>query len=121
MCCRRAATRHPGGHRSTPTRVNAELFRIGDRQLAAAVANGNFLNQLPTWETDEIEAKSGVQVWKARWTSPARSTGDHHGDPVGALGGPARARRLYTHRQAINRAGGLRPKATQCAWTPISA
>ena len=44
-------------------RVNAKLFRIGDRQLADAIADGTFLSQLSYWETDDIEAKSGEKVW----------------------------------------------------------
>ena len=46
------------------TRVEAELFRIGDRLLARAVAEGNFLQQLGEWETDEIEASRGEKVWE---------------------------------------------------------
>ena len=38
-------------------RVDATLFRIGDRQLARTIADGNFLTQLGEWETDEIEAQ----------------------------------------------------------------
>ena len=45
-------------------RVNAKLFRIGDRQLADIIADGTFLTQLAYWETDDIEAKSGVKVWE---------------------------------------------------------
>ena len=44
-------------------RVNATLYRIGDRQLADAIADGTFLSQLSSWETDDIEAKSGEKVW----------------------------------------------------------
>jgi uncharacterized protein YfaS (alpha-2-macroglobulin family) len=45
-------------------RVEATLYRIGDRQLAAAIADGTFLSQLSSWETDAIEKKSGEEVWK---------------------------------------------------------
>ncbi len=45
------------------TQVKASLFRIGDRQIATAIANGTFLSQLSPWETDDIEAKSGEKVW----------------------------------------------------------
>ena len=45
-------------------RVNAKLYRIGDRQLADAIADGTFLTQLSYWETDDIETKSGEKVWE---------------------------------------------------------
>ena len=45
-------------------RINAKLFRIGDRQLADAIASGTFLTQLAYWETDDIESKSGEKVWE---------------------------------------------------------
>jgi len=44
-------------------RVEAALYRVGDRQLADMVATGTFLNQLASWEADDIEAKSGTKVW----------------------------------------------------------
>lgn len=44
-------------------RINATLYRIGDRQLADAIASGTFLSQLSSWETDDIESKSGEKVW----------------------------------------------------------
>ncbi len=44
-------------------RINATLFRIGDRELASAIADGTFLSQLSTWETDGIETKTGEKVW----------------------------------------------------------
>ena len=44
-------------------RINAVLYRIGDRQLATTIADGTFLSQLSYWETDQIEAKSGEKVW----------------------------------------------------------
>jgi uncharacterized protein YfaS (alpha-2-macroglobulin family) len=45
-------------------RVDATLYRIGDRQLADAMADGTFLSQLSTWETDNIERRSGIKVWE---------------------------------------------------------
>ena len=44
--------------------VEATLYRIGDRSLARTIADGTFLNQLSYWETDDIEARSGEQVWE---------------------------------------------------------
>ncbi|HWT29918.1 MAG TPA: PAN domain-containing protein, partial [Propylenella sp.] len=45
------------------TRINAELFRIGDRQIARQIADQNFLTQLGDWQVEEIEEKSGEKVW----------------------------------------------------------
>ncbi len=44
-------------------RVNAALYRIGDRQLADAIADGTFLSQLSQWETDTVEERTGEKVW----------------------------------------------------------
>jgi hypothetical protein len=96
------------------TRVNAELFRIGDRQLAAAVANGNFLNQLSDWETDEIEAKSGVKVWEG--TVDVSSEVNREittAIPVGALEDRLELGAYVLTAEAINRAEEWAPKATQ--------
>ena len=45
-------------------RVEATLYRIGDRSLARTIADGTFLSQLSDWETDDIEARSGEKVWE---------------------------------------------------------
>ena len=45
-------------------RIEAELFRIGDRQIARALAEGTFLSQLGEWQTEEIETKSGTKIWE---------------------------------------------------------
>ena len=45
-------------------RVDATLYRIGDRQLADAIAEGTFLSQLSQWETGTIEERSGAKVWE---------------------------------------------------------
>ncbi|MGH6926614.1 MAG: MG2 domain-containing protein [Propylenella sp.] len=45
-------------------RIDATLYRIGDRQLAEAIADGTFLSQLSSWETDTIETRSGEKVWE---------------------------------------------------------
>jgi uncharacterized protein YfaS (alpha-2-macroglobulin family) len=46
------------------SRIEATLYRIGDRQLADMIADNTFMNQLSSWETDDIEAKSGEKVWE---------------------------------------------------------
>jgi uncharacterized protein YfaS (alpha-2-macroglobulin family) len=46
------------------SRVDATLYRIGDRQLADAVADGTFLSQLSSWETDTIEERTGEKLWE---------------------------------------------------------
>ena len=46
------------------SRIEAKLYRIGDRQLADMIADNTFMNQLSSWETDDIEAKSGEMVWE---------------------------------------------------------
>jgi hypothetical protein len=46
------------------SRVEAALYRIGDRQLAGAIADGTFLSQLSQWETEGIEERSGAKVWE---------------------------------------------------------
>ncbi len=45
------------------TRIDADLYRIGDRQIARQIADQNFLTQLGDWQVEEIEQKSGEKVW----------------------------------------------------------
>ncbi|MGQ7793279.1 alpha-2-macroglobulin family protein [Faunimonas sp. B44] len=45
-------------------RIEATLYRIGDRQLARTVGDGQFLRQLSRWEGDELAARTGAEVWK---------------------------------------------------------
>ncbi len=44
-------------------RVNAKVVRIGDRSLVQAIANGDFLSQLGSWQTEDISSRSGEAVW----------------------------------------------------------
>ncbi|HEX2257537.1 MAG TPA: MG2 domain-containing protein, partial [Afifellaceae bacterium] len=59
-----------GGEASIPlVSVNAELIeaevlRIGDRQLADAIGDGSFLSQLYEYQTQEIAERTGESVWK---------------------------------------------------------
>jgi uncharacterized protein YfaS (alpha-2-macroglobulin family) len=46
------------------TRIEAELYRIGDRLLARTLAEGNFLQPLSQWEAEDIEASRGEKVWE---------------------------------------------------------
>ncbi|MEZ5818440.1 MAG: alpha-2-macroglobulin [Hyphomicrobiaceae bacterium] len=50
------------------TSVNAagldiEIFRIGDRGLALAAGNDNFLKALESWDIDRVRERSGTKVW----------------------------------------------------------
>ena len=59
-----------GGDASIPvvtvnaSRIEARLYRIGDRQLVRSLVDGEFLSQLSTWQTDQIEASTGAAVWQ---------------------------------------------------------
>ncbi len=43
--------------------LEARVYRIGDRALAAAQAEGTLFSQLDTWKTEQISDRSGEQVW----------------------------------------------------------
>ncbi|MYZ47941.1 alpha-2-macroglobulin family protein [Propylenella binzhouense] len=45
-------------------RIEASLYRVGDRQLARTVGDGSFLRQLSSYEGEEIAAQTGEEVWK---------------------------------------------------------
>ena len=59
-----------GGDASIPvvtvnaSQIEARLYRIGDRQLVRALADGEFLSQLSPWQTDAIEESTGAAVWQ---------------------------------------------------------
>ena len=81
-------------------RVDAKLYRIGDRQLADTIADGTFLSQLSYWETDDIEAKSGEKVWEG--TVDVASDINREittAIPVGELESKLQARRLHPDRR----------------------
>jgi uncharacterized protein YfaS (alpha-2-macroglobulin family) len=44
-------------------RIEARLYRIGDRGLAATLGDGTFLKQLSAWETQQIEQRTGEALW----------------------------------------------------------
>ncbi|WP_062011885.1 alpha-2-macroglobulin family protein [Aureimonas sp. AU4] len=44
--------------------VEARLLRIGDRALAGAVGGSRFLQQLESYDVDQIVANDGEEVWK---------------------------------------------------------
>ncbi|MBK1644003.1 alpha-2-macroglobulin [Thiocapsa imhoffii] len=58
-----------GGEPSIPVvsvnteRIDAEVYRIGDRALAAAVGSGRFRQQLSSWDAEQIANRSGELVW----------------------------------------------------------
>jgi uncharacterized protein YfaS (alpha-2-macroglobulin family) len=90
-------------------RVEAKLFRIGDRQLARALADGNFLSQLGEWQTDEIEAKAGTKVWEGTvevGSEINREITNRH--PRRRARGKTPGRRLCADRRSRQRRPGLR-------------
>jgi uncharacterized protein YfaS (alpha-2-macroglobulin family) len=96
------------------TRVNASLYRIGDRQLAAAIADGTFLSQLSYWETDNIEARSGEKVWTG--TVDVQSDVNREittAIPVGELESELKPGAYILTAEALNAAEEWGPKATQ--------
>jgi alpha-2-macroglobulin len=44
--------------------IEAEVLRVGDRQLAHAIGDGSFLAQLYQYQTQEIAERTGESVWK---------------------------------------------------------
>ncbi|WP_336798919.1 alpha-2-macroglobulin family protein [Kaistia sp. MMO-174] len=46
--------------------IDAEVYRIGDRSIAIAVRDGNFLRQLDSYSASQIASQSGVSVWKGQ-------------------------------------------------------
>jgi tetratricopeptide (TPR) repeat protein len=105
------------------TRVNATLYRIGDRALARTIAEGNFLNQLSSWETDEIEAKSGVEVWTGTVDVSSETNREiTTAIPVGAMEAELQPGAYVLTAAAVN-AGPMRarPKRRSGSWSPISA
>jgi uncharacterized protein YfaS (alpha-2-macroglobulin family) len=92
--------------------VTAELFRIGDRQLPRR-RRRQFLNQLSDWETDEIEAKSGVKdLVRLSVTFPARCNREiTTAIPVGALEDRLEPGAYILTAEAINRAEEWAPES----------
>jgi hypothetical protein len=46
--------------------IDAEVYRIGDRSIAIAVRDGNFLRQLDSYSAGQIANQSGISVWKGQ-------------------------------------------------------
>ena len=46
--------------------IDAEVYRIGDRSIAIAVRDGNFLRQLDSYSAGQIANQSGTSVWKGQ-------------------------------------------------------
>ncbi|SDW39057.1 alpha-2-macroglobulin family protein [Thiocapsa roseopersicina] len=44
-------------------RIDAAVYRIGDRALGSAVASGRFRQQLSTWDAKQIADRSGEAIW----------------------------------------------------------
>jgi len=44
-------------------RIEAEVYRIGDRSVAIAVRDGNFLRQLDTYSAGQIASQTGQSIW----------------------------------------------------------
>lgn len=44
-------------------RIDAALYRIGDRALGSAIADGRFRRQLSTWDATQIAERSGEAIW----------------------------------------------------------
>ena len=44
--------------------IEAELYRIGDREIARPISGNDFLRQLDGYDTDRIRERTGQRVWK---------------------------------------------------------
>jgi uncharacterized protein YfaS (alpha-2-macroglobulin family) len=44
--------------------LEARVYRIGDRALTQAQADGTLFSQLDNWRTEQIKASNGEQVWQ---------------------------------------------------------
>ncbi len=70
--------------------VKVEVYRIGDRNLAATLQNGDLDRQLSTWDLETIESKSGERIYKGVLPVTAKlnaetTTAVPVGDAVGTL------------------------------------
>ncbi|NCA70098.1 MAG: alpha-2-macroglobulin [Sphingobacteriia bacterium] len=65
-----------GGQPSLPMisvntdRIEASVYRLGDRALASTIATGSFRQQLSTWDAKQIAERSGEMIWTG-WIEPA--------------------------------------------------
>jgi uncharacterized protein YfaS (alpha-2-macroglobulin family) len=97
------------------TRVDATLYRIGDRQLARTLADGNFLSQLSSWEADEIETSKGEKVWTGSVDVGSEINREiTTAVPVGEIEAKLQPGAYILTAQAVNGTGqDWEPKATQ--------
>jgi alpha-2-macroglobulin len=96
------------------SRVNAALYRIGDRQLADAMAEGTFLSQLSSWETDDIAAKAGEKVWEGSVDVASEINREiTTAIPVGEMEAELKPGAYILTAEAVNSADEWGPKATQ--------
>ncbi|MFN3868558.1 MAG: MG2 domain-containing protein [Hyphomicrobiaceae bacterium] len=70
--------------------VKVEVYRIGDRNLAQALQNGDIDRQLSTWDVETIESRSGERIYKgvlpvASKINAEVTTAVPVGDAVGTL------------------------------------
>jgi uncharacterized protein YfaS (alpha-2-macroglobulin family) len=54
------------------TKVAVEIYRIGDRNLAASIQNGDLSRQLSAYDTAQIREQSGVEVFKGELDVPTK-------------------------------------------------
>ncbi|MBK1716528.1 alpha-2-macroglobulin family protein [Thiocystis violacea] len=45
-------------------RLDAEVYRIGDRSLTQAIEDGTFRKSLGRWDVDRIQERTGESIWK---------------------------------------------------------
>jgi uncharacterized protein YfaS (alpha-2-macroglobulin family) len=96
------------------TRIEAALYRIGDRQLADAIADGTFLSQLSSWETDDIQSRSGEKVWEGTVDVSSEINREiTTAIPVGELEDELEPGAYVLTADAVNGTDEWAPKATQ--------
>ena len=95
-CCRAAASRASRSSPSTRTKVEVEVYRIGDRNLAGALESGDFERQLSGYEIETIKiAHRRAASTQARWTCRQKLNEEvTTALPVTDAVGDAEARRL---------------------------
>lgn len=54
------------------TKVAVEIFRIGDRNLATSIQNGDLARQLSTYDAEQIRNQTGVEVFKGELDVPTK-------------------------------------------------
>lgn len=101
--------------------VKVEVYRIGDRNLAQTLQNGDLDRQLSTWDVETIESRSGERVYKG--VLPVRSklnaevtTAVPVGDAVGTLKPGAYVMIAKPERQA----GGENEGSVATQWFIVS-